>query len=69
MRGNRRQIFDALAGAGTIPAHAGEPLDDNLEGLSGGDYPRACGGTDFWVCLIEPVQGLSPRMRGNRCRC
>ena len=30
-------------------------------------YPRVCGGTVVMHPLYHPLQGLSPRVRGNHC--
>ena len=54
---------------GSIPAHAGEPLEVIGSFRAGTPirvYPRACGGTYRPLCSDEPSGvGLSPRMRGN----
>ena len=49
----------------SIPACAGEPLDDS--GIPGAVwvYPRVCGGTKRGSILIRAMLGLSPRVRGN----
>ena len=55
--------------ARSIPACAGEPRGRRrmLETLQ--VYPRVCGGTQFASAPVPAVQGLSPRVRGNRRRC
>ena len=42
----------------------GNPATPHL-GAHGRVYPRACGGTGHSDPISPPVQGLSPRMRGN----
>ena len=49
----------------TIPACAGEPIDDMHADLRYLDYPRVCGGTYTRQIKIESRMGLSPRVRGN----
>ena len=65
MRGNRRCLRPMTACRGSIPAHAGEPHRSPSLAARFRVYPRACGGTQFLIARLEPVQGLSPRMRGN----
>ena len=65
VRGNRS---DGVAGpgmAGSIPACAGEPLAEVSGTAQSGVYPRVCGGTHCPAQPFPPVQGLSPRVRGN----
>ncbi len=53
----------------SIPARAGEPVQDNLEIAERRVYPRACGGTHRPSPATVRMEGLSPRVRGNRfCR-
>ena len=52
----------------SIPACAGEPLLWLRMVLSLRVYPRVCGGTRAGCCNTIFVQGLSPRVRGNRSR-
>ena len=63
MRGNHSWMLAlrwCFASHGSIPAHAGEPVDRSQDDWV---YPRACGG---WGRLRGCVaDGLSPRMRGN----
>ena len=66
MRGNRRQHLDHVQGHGSIPAHAGEPSPSARGRPQGRVYPRACGGTTWPLYLTPVLEGLSPRMRGNR---
>ena len=65
MRGNRPSAFPASSRAGSIPAHAGEPIQVAQGCIAGRVYPRACGGTVFTLGVARSVEGLSPRMRGN----
>ena len=66
MRGNRRGRFSGRHHVGSIPAHAGEPIRFIGFEYMAGVYPRACGGTSKRSTLCAILQGLSPRMRGNR---
>ena len=51
---------------GSIPACAGEPPRCNRPARAGRVYPRVCGGTGItWETLLD-MNGLSPRVRGNR---
>ena len=52
---------------GSIPACAGEPLDGATSDRLG-VYPRVCGGTAWTVPRRQPLEGLSPRVRGNPWR-
>ena len=65
MRGNPRRGERAVAPDGSIPAHAGEPVDAIGACTHSTVYPRACGGTTSRTCGSSPYKGLSPRMRGN----
>ena len=53
---------------GSIPAPAGEPADDNKLPAGSAVYPRACGGTGCESGGKRTIDGLSPRLRGNRLR-
>ena len=66
MRGNRWPSNTGLPYAGSIPAHAGEPLVSGEIGQKTRVYPRACGGTVQLGGISAPETGLSPRMRGNQ---
>ena len=66
VRGNRRPGRLSSPGAGSIPAGAGEPVDDECDGEVAGVYPRGCGGTIGHTLANALVQGLSPRVRGNQ---
>ena len=66
MRGNQLSGLRVGHGHGSIPARAGEPL--RIQPITGarGVYPRACGGTILPQHFVFLLQGLSPRVRGNR---
>ena len=65
VRGNPRSGGRHSNGRGSIPARAGEPgLAFRVLPVSW-VYPRACGGTTPNDKPKEPVDGLSPRVRGN----
>ena len=66
MRGNPVGVVHGRGGIGSIPAHAGQPLDISLRMTSRRVYPRACGATEHINVVRRVVEGLSPRMRGNR---
>ena len=51
--------------AGSIPAWAGETLDDSLRGLNNGVYPRVGGGNGGIPAVGAFQDGLSPRGRGK----
>ena len=60
------EIEPAVETAGSIPACAGEPRDDPGTVPYIRVYPRVCGGT-FTIPIVQvSVDGLSPRVRGNR---
>ena len=50
----------------SIPACAGEPLNDVVRVGNPKVYPRVCGGTDTVLLVYTLQPGLSPRVRGNR---
>ena len=50
---------------GSIPACTGEPILSSLAVALDGVYPRVYGGTFDIVALSVPINGLSPRVRGN----
>ena len=66
VRGNRRAPATGDGCTGSIPARAGEPTGSRTLYPLGRVYPRACGGTSFWLRFPQETQGLSPRVRGNR---
>ena len=65
-RGNPTVVALAGAVAGSIPAHAGEPLVTTKLKRVDGVYPRPRGGTVDSRHLVSPPRGLSPPTRGNR---
>ena len=65
LRGNAEIPMGSAPSAGSIPALAGERELWALEGVIVGVYPRACGGTYLGRPEQVPVEGLSPRLRGN----
>ena len=66
MRGNPKKVLPALARTRSIPAHAGQPVCRKARIDHAEVYPRACGATMRWQRGERGVEGLSPRMRGNR---
>ena len=68
VRGNQVAGNSARAGAGSIPACAGEPcgIAHPLRDLA--VYPRVCGGTSSVEIISDRFSGLSPRVRGNLSR-
>ncbi len=66
VRGNPMQQCVDVPFAWSIPACAGEPPTARLSCQAEAVYPRVCGGTSAVGFLFAPVQGLSPRVRGNR---
>ena len=66
VRGNLREGHRRIAGAGSIPASAGEPGWRLLSRRRTRVYPRECGGTRYGVMMMRYARGLSPRVRGNR---
>ncbi len=68
VRGNRcprRRLWSLQR---SIPACAGEPRFDKPPTSGYRVYPRVCGGTRIEVLRAELLEGLSPRVRGNRGR-
>ena len=68
MRGNPESSLVWTDDAGSIPAHAGQPVTLTLNLAKLPVYPRACGATKAKAAKGKAQQGLSPRMRGNRRR-
>ena len=66
LRGNQRNRDMVRVDWGSIPAPAGEPYPGKWPNRFREVYPRACGGTGCLGYAQIPVQGLSPRLRGNR---
>ena len=65
MRGNPLQDEVLAQSWGSIPAHAGQPARALSAAAISSVYPRACGATPRVLIQLSPVEGLSPRMRGN----
>ena len=65
VRGNRRVSPAGVAGAGSIPACAGEPGMRWTTLSARWVYPRVCGGTQKEYGRVYRKEGLSPRVRGN----
>ena len=66
VRGNHRALRGVARCAGSIPACAGEPRSNAESSCSFQVYPRVCGGTRSPLGDRLYVEGLSPRVRGNR---
>ena len=64
-RGNPPSLLPWQGSPGSIPAHAGEPLNESLILTIHEVYPRARGGTMTLAYLLYLHWGLSPRTRGN----
>ena len=65
VRGNRARVAALDAGAGSIPACAGEPARSTGGRRPPRVYPRVCGGTVGASPPRPHATGLSPRVRGN----
>ena len=68
VRGNRRHLRAFHRRLRSIPACAGEPHVARRVHHRHLVYPRVCGGTMRMRRRPRPLQGLSPRVRGNRRR-
>ena len=68
VRGNPDYARNIFIKQGSIPACAGEPPEAGAGGCLARVYPRVCGGTGTDAKIPLGVEGLSPRVRGNR-RC
>ena len=66
VRGNRAHISDPAGCIGSIPACAGEPGWRISTIRQPPVYPRVCGGTVVQRPHQDALEGLSPRVRGNR---
>ncbi len=65
-RGNPGTSYLDAVKAGSIPACAGEPIDDDGISRLSWVYPRMRGGT-VWALIATILRvGLSPHARGNR---
>ncbi len=68
VRGNRGAVVRPGRSRGSIPACAGEPGLSQPAALGFWVYPRVCGGTVSNYRSTYPIEGLSPRVRGNQAR-
>ena len=68
VRGNRLEPHALGQALGSIPACAGEPQQSLLNRAAVRVYPRVCGGTHYAAIVADKAGGLSPRVRGNRCK-
>ncbi len=68
VRGNHVSHEECNHQPRSIPACAGEPSSGSSRGSSRRVYPRVCGGTHRWGWRMALVEGLSPRVRGNRVK-
>ena len=66
VRGNLGKLDQAFCTFRSIPACAGEPAPSDSSAIVPVVYPRVCGGTADWYCDPAAMEGLSPRVRGNR---
>ena len=65
VRGNPFLKAGGKVTVGSIPACAGEPSGPSSSSSRWRVYPRVCGGTARSSNYFVPVEGLSPRVRGN----
>ena len=64
-RGNRGQPRRVIRSHRSIPAWAGKPdLSEGRDKMAE-VYPRVGGETDGHAWIVETIEGLSPRGRGN----
>ena len=68
VRGNPHSRRQHRRRRGSIPACAGEPAVRCASGNGPRVYPRVCGGTIVTAVAGRTIEGLSPRVRGNRRR-
>ena len=66
VRGNQTASCEWNRPRRSIPACAGEPWTPSGRRRARGVYPRVCGGTAFQLGADGVIEGLSPRVRGNR---
>ena len=69
VRGNPPAVYQPYRFSRSIPACAGEPQLRFCPASSREVYPRVCGGTSPPSRWFNLLQGLSPRVRGNRRNC
>ena len=65
MRGNRPVADPSREHDGSIPAHAGEPIETGITLQLDGVYPRACGGTHRRLYRRCPKPGSIPAHAGE----
>ena len=65
VRGSHLDGRDAHGRRRSIPACAGEPLDDGRRVVGVEVYPRVCGGASIRLFAFSITIGLSPRVRGS----
>ena len=65
VRGKRLVYQAAAAGAGSIPACAGEAACGLWICRKAPVYPRVCGGSAVSIASAKSIMGLSPRVRGK----
>ncbi len=65
VRGNPPRRWPSAPIPGSIPACAGEPKTRWVRPVRRAVYPRVCGGTEMPFVGVGPIEGLSPRVRGN----
>ncbi len=68
VRGNLPRAAQWRGYLGSIPACAGEPRAARKRSLQRRVYPHVCGGTASTYTFGGGNSGLSPRVRGNRCK-
>ena len=66
VRGNPLPLPNPCLPGGSIPACAGEPAGPAYVWSGVKVYPRVCGGTAAMTSPRSRIDGLSPRVRGNR---
>ena len=69
LRGSLGGVRPQYPHARPIPAPAGKPLRGALSLDTAEAYPRACGEAVRSAAALWRTRGLSPRLRGSRCRC
>ena len=66
VRGNQHRHGPTATWTGSIPTRAGKPASARTNGDVDRVYPHACGETLFADAYDRALEGLSPRVRGNR---
>ena len=67
VRGSLSLSRRSMPSTGSIPACAGEPWAPRRCAARCWVYPRVCGGALASLGVLDPLLGLSPRVRGSRC--